>query len=215
MKVKVLIIGLILLASVTSCDLWDELIGGKTSLKGEPSPMANVGVKMTGSNNATLGVSGASAVVTATENGVATLSGEATITNPTILNVVSNIPEFKVTGNKITISGLKVKITTDGIESKIPGYPGILVKYDSQVGDTYDAGSGVKRKVTAKSTTDDYPWGMMFIKIIKVEESPSLIPGVKKMIYYSNHRFGLVGLEVTFEDNTEYKFTTYCSAENS
>jgi hypothetical protein len=215
MKIKFLFTGLILLAISTSCNFLEDIIGGKNTLKGEPSPMINVGEKMTGSNAVNVGVTGASAIVTASENGVATFSGEATITNPTILNVISNIPEFKVTGNKVTVTGLKAKVTLDGVESKISSYPGILVKYDSEVGDTYDAGSGVKRKVTAKSTTDDYPWGIMYIKVIKVEESPSLIPGVKKMVYYANHKWGIVGLEVTFEDNTVTKFTTYCTASNS
>ncbi len=214
MKTKVLTGCFLLIIIASSCDLLD-IIGGKDTLKGEPSPMINVGEKMTGSNAVNVGVTGASAVVTASENGVATFSGEATITNPTILNVISNIPEFKVTGNKVTVTGLKAKVTLDGIESKVSSYPGILVKYDSEVGDTYDAGSGVKRKVTAKSTTDDYSWGFMLIKVIKVEESPSLIPGIKKMIYYANHKFGIVGLEVTFEDNTVTKFTTSCTAQNS
>jgi len=41
---------------------------------------------------------------------------------------------------------------------------GVLVKYDSKVGDSYSMeGSDKKREVVSKSTTDDYPYGLFDI----------------------------------------------------
>jgi len=68
--------------------------------------------------------------------------------------------------------------------------------------------------VISKSDVDEYPYGFYLIKVMKVEESPSVIPGVSKMVYVANHKFGIVGLEVTFSDNTTANFTIWGSAEN-
>ena len=190
-----------------------SLIGpGDEKLTGGPSMMAEEGAEISVFDSN--GMQGASAFVTSSKDGIATFSGQAMVTNQAILNVISGIKEFTVNGNFVTITGWKFKITKDGIESKNSSYPGIIVKYDSNVGETYDAGSGVKRKVTGKSTADDYLWGGMKIKVIKVEESPSLIHGVKRIVYFANHRFGIVGFEITFDDNSVTKFDSIWNTEN-
>ncbi len=205
-----LIISFLVLLVICSCDLLGT--DDESSIGGEHSPMADVGAKVTGSSLS--GVTDAFAQVTALNDGVSTFSGEATITNQALLNLISNIPEFSVNGNKVNVSGLKFKITKEGVESMVSSYPGILVKYDSSVGDTYKAKSGVERKVISKSTDNDYPYYFYNIKVIKVEESPSLIPGAKKVVYIANHRFGIVGIEMVLEDNTTLKFTTGSNVEN-
>lgn len=191
---------------VCTCEKEDEGIGNEQSVMGE------VGEEVYSSD--VPGISQATATVTALENGISTFTGSAVITNPAILNIVSNIPEFEVDGNNVTVSGLKFKVTTGGIESKNPSYPGIIVKYDSEVGDTYSAGNGVVRKVVSRSSDDDYPYYFWYIKVIKVEESPSVLPGVKKIVYIANHRFGIVGIELTLDDDTTTSFMVGGSSEN-
>jgi hypothetical protein len=174
--------------------------------------MGEVGAEVSSSD--VPGVQNAKATVETLEDGISSFTGEATITDPALLNIISNIPEFSVSGNKVSVSGLKVKVTKEGIESKIPSFPGIIVKYDSKVGDKYSVSDGVEREVISKSDVDEYPYGFYLIKVMKVEESPSVIPGVSKMVYVANHKFGIVGLEVTFSDNTTANFTIWGSVEN-
>jgi hypothetical protein len=86
------------------------------------------------------------------------------------------------------------------------GEQNVLVKYDSEVGDkwsfTTKSGHTIKSKVVHKSTDDDYMWGGMYIKVVKVEQDISL-PGINKATYIANHRWGLVGIEVTLEDGSK------------
>lgn len=205
MKAKLffIFIGLFL---ICSCNLDDNSIGG------EPSVMGNVGESVSSFGNNL--VKDANATVTSLEDGVSTFTGYAEITDPAILNVISKIPEFKVNGNKVSISGMKFKITKDGIESMNSAYPGIIVDYGSKVGDTYKGGNGIERKVIHKSTEDEYSYGFFDIKVIKVEESPATFTGVKKIVYIANHKFGLVGIEVTLDDNTTKSFGILGSSEN-
>jgi hypothetical protein len=48
---------------------------------------------------------------------------------------------------------------------------------------------------------------------MKIEETPNRL-GVKKITYYANHRWGLVGIEFTFDDNSVAKFPLFSSASN-
>lgn len=47
-----------------------------------------------------------------------------------------------------------------------------------------------------KSETDDYAWGWLLIKTMTVEETGREVPGVSKVVYETNHRFGLVAVTV-------------------
>ena len=124
------------------------------------------------------------------------------------------MPEFSVNGNTVTGSA-KFKNTTEGVESENDSYPGVLVKYSSKVGDTYKGATGYKREVISKSTDDDFPYGGFFmIKVLEIEESPCSVPGVKKLVYYANHKFGIVGAEVTYDDNTTMYIGLGYSSEN-
>jgi hypothetical protein len=71
--------------------------------------------------------------------------------------------------------------------------------------------------VVSKTGVDDYPYGMYLIKTIQVESTvseASRISGINRITYIANHRFGMVGVKVDFEDGTNATFPIYTSAEN-
>lgn len=207
MKSKIFFFLLSAILIMTSCNKSKEKLGGA------PSPIGEVGVTFETSFGTVAGVSNAEASVTSLENGVSSISGSATVTNSTIKNILSNHPEATIDGNNVTLEGVEFRITTEGIEAVYGLEPGIIVKYDSNVGDKYNIGGGVTREVISKSTDNDYFWGGMNIKVIQVEENTNKF-GTKKIYYWANHRFGLVGIEFQFDDNSTAKFPIYASAEN-
>lgn len=207
MKSKIFYLLLSLFFILASCSKSKDKLGGA------PSPIGEEGVTFETSFGTIAGVSNAEASVTSLENGVSSISGSATVTNSTIKNILSNHPEATIDGNNVTLEGVEFRITTEGIEAVYGLEPGIIVKYDSNVGDTYNVGGGVTREVVAKSTDNDYFWGGMAIKVIQVEENTNKF-GTKKINYWANHRFGLVGIEFQFDDNSTAKFPIYASAEN-
>jgi len=187
---------------------------------GDPSTMSAVGTTVSSSGTAIAGVSNLTASVVSVSDDVSTYSGSGIVTNTTIKNIISSFPGVTVTGNNVSITGFKYKQTTDGIESYFELGPGIIVNYSSSVGDTYPVGdTGRTRTVVSKSTTDDYPYGIYNIKVMKVEEpipttkSTSSL-GVSKVTYWANHKFGLVGVQYDFVDGTTAKFPVYCSTTN-
>jgi hypothetical protein len=212
MKKLLFLTAAIVAISFSSCDLIDEVINDD-SVKGDQSTMGEVGAEVSAFDIP--GVEGAKATVTNLKDGISTFSGEAKITDPGLLNIISNIPEFTVTGDKVSVSGLKFQVTKEGVASKIDAFPGTIVKYDSKVGDKYTVVPGVEREVTYKSTDDDYPYGFMYIKVLKVEEPSGLIPGVSKIVYIANHKFGIVGLELTTDDGATKSFTFMGAEENN
>jgi hypothetical protein len=54
-------------------------------------------------------------------------------------------------------------------------------------------------------------FGMDVIKTIDVEQD-SRIPGVSKLIYFTNHKFGIVGVRAKLEDGTTSQVDFYPSA---
>jgi hypothetical protein len=197
---------IVLLAIATSCN--------KEELKGDISPMGEVGNIVSSSSVEIAGVSSITAEVVNLDDGVSTYAGTAVVKNPAIKNILSNAPECSVNGDYVTANNIKFKSTTDGIESVSGLDPGIIVKYNAEVGDTYPIGSSKKeREVVSRSTDDDYMYGFFLIKVIKVEEYPGKM-GVDKITYWANHRFGLVGIEFKFDDGTIAKFPVYNSYEN-
>lgn len=182
------------------------------SIGGAQSAMGLVGATVSSSSSAVAGVSGITGTVKTLSDGVSSFNGSAVITNTTIKNILSSYAAATVTGNNVTITDVKVKFTSEGIESFGPLEPGIIAKFDAKVGDTYPCGSG-KRTVKAVSTTDDFYWGGMGIKVITVEETPNKL-GVKKITYFSNHKWGLAAVEFTFDDNSVARFPVFSSASN-
>lgn len=187
-------------------------------LTGSQSAMGLAGVTVSSSSAEVAGVSNFSAVVSTLENGISTYTAQATVTNPLVKNMVSNFPGVVIDGDAVSISDLQVQQTTDGIKCITGPYAGILVKYDASVGDTFATGTAGKvRTVVSKTGVDDYPYGMYLIKTIQVESTvseASRISGINKITYIANHRFGMVGVKVNFEDGTDATFPVYTSAEN-
>lgn len=208
MKTKLFFSILFVFLAFTSCkkDKTD-------TLGGLQSPMGEVGEAISSSSATIAGVSSISASVVSLENGVSSFTGTAVVTNSTIKNILSNHPQTVINGNNVTISDIEFRITSEGIESINGLEPGVIVKFDSNVGDSYTINGGGKRTVTSKSTDNDYFWGGMDIKVMQIEENTNKF-GVKKTVYWTNHKFGLVGIEFTFDDNSTAKFPVYSSTQN-
>jgi hypothetical protein len=200
-----------------SCDLLKK--DDPTVLGGDQSPMGNVGVTVTSSTVAVAGAGNFSASVTSLSGGVSNYTAQATVTNTLLKNQLTNYPGITVNGNIVSISNLQIESTTNGIRCVSGPGAGILVRYDSSVGDTYPIGStGKVRTVVSNTGVDDYPYGMFLIKTIQVESDPSILKstsaGVTKITYIANHKFGLVGVKVAFDDGTSATFPVYTSTQN-
>ncbi|MDD5571043.1 MAG: hypothetical protein PHD97_07785 [Bacteroidales bacterium] len=191
---------------------------GSIVLTGAQSPMGNVGTAVTTSTGTIAGVSSFTASVTALTGGVSTYTGSAIITNTTIKNLLSNVPEITISGDTVSTTTMKFKSTVEGIECCSGPGKGILVKYSSNVANKYPITSTSKyRTVAVKDTTDSYYWGGMYIKYMRVDEDPTYLAsytGITKLAYYANHHWGLVTFEITFSDLTVATFPVYNSTSN-
>jgi hypothetical protein len=166
------------------------------------------------SNGASTGAT-ASASITKNESGVATIHITGNIKNATGLTFIKNlIPTKYLDAQGNVILDGKVKATDQGLMdyTNADGKPLVLVRYDCSVGDTYKLtkadGKIITRTVTQKSTTDDFAYGMMYIKTITVEQD-SRIPGISKIIYKFNHKFGIVYVEAVAQDGTKAGMSIY------
>ena len=105
---------------------------------------------------------------------------------------------FDMTG-KVTSEGIQDFVHSGGNTSK----PFTVVKYSGYVGDTWDftddQGKKYTRKVVSKSETEDYSYGPIDIKTIRVEETGD-DDVIEKITYIANHKFGLVGIMVKFKN---------------
>lgn len=205
-------LAVILLFAATSCE--DIGIGGgdDSTLKGK----TDIPLNTVGNEFSTIGFSvngtwvdfDPQMVITKSNDGVNTIKITADLkTNPTLSKINNLIPaNLKDAQGKVNFE-IKVKVTDEGWldYSNVDGEPCVLVKYDDKVGDKYSvttsSGSKIEREITYKSTDDDYAYGFMNIKVIKVEQETSF-PGIQKYVMYFNHKFGFVGFEVVAEDGT-------------
>jgi hypothetical protein len=208
MKAKLFFAVLFIILTFAACkkEKTDILGGGQ-------SPMGEVGETISSSSAAISGVSSINASVVSLNNGISSFSGTAVVTNSAIKNILSNHPQTVINGDNVTITDIEFRITSEGIESINGLEPGVIVKYDSNVGDSYIINGGGKRTVISKSTDDDYFWGGMLIKAMQIEENTNKF-GVKKTVYWANHRFGLVAIEFTFDDNSTAIFPVFSSTTN-
>jgi len=216
MKKLFSIFALVIMFSSLSCKK-DKTPAATTDIEGAQSTMGTVGTLVHGSTLTAVGVTGLVASVVSLSNGVSSYSGSCAVTNPVIKNILSNIPGITITGDSVKATGFEFKSTVEGVQSYVGLAPGILVKYASEVGDTYPVGStGRVRTVISKSTTDDYFWDYMLIKVMEIEEPTSGLKslGVNKITYVANHKFGLVGIQFNFTDGTSAKFQVYTSSTN-
>ena len=206
------IFGMIMISCEKNNDKQDDI-------SGDQSPMGDVGVTVSSSSSEIAGISNFAAMVTGLADGVSSYNASATITNPLFKNMVAGFPGVTINGDVVTITDMKMQQTKEGIKCITGPGAGVLVKYDSKVGDTYPIGNtGKVRKVVSKSTTDDYAYGFFLIKTIQVEdENMGFLKnsgGILKTTYISNHRFGLVGVRFDFDDGTSVTYPLYTSAEN-
>lgn len=156
-----------------------------------------------------------SCVITESVDGVATIDLIVDLkSNPALSQFNELIPdEYKDSQGRVNVEG-KVKITSEGIVdyTNSDNKPLVMVKYDCKVGDKYTLkksnGNTITRTVTQKSDTDDFEWGFYLIKTITVEQD-SRIPGISKIVYKFNHKFGLVFVEAVAEDGTKLSSLVY------
>ncbi|MEI7831402.1 MAG: hypothetical protein WCI31_16605 [Prolixibacteraceae bacterium] len=201
----------------TSCDLLKK--DDTSKLTGGDSPIGAVGTTVSVSGAAIAGVSNFTGTVATQQAGVSTYNAQFTCTNTVIKNLALNLPGIVINGNTVTASNIQIKNAIDGIELKSGPSAGVLVNYNSSVGDTYPIGdTGAVRTVVSKTEVDDYPYGMMYIKVVKVEEVPNYLKsatGIRKITYIANHKFGLVGFMVTLDDGSSVTFPVSASAQNN
>jgi hypothetical protein len=209
MKAKILICAGIALLLV-SC----EKYGYNNSLGGTQSAIGEVGNTFTFSN--VTGISNSTASVTSLTDGVSTITFSGQVTDTKLLPLAGYLPGVTVSGNNVS-GTMKAKITSEGIETVHEGGKLILVKYDAEVGDSYSLKTGdatITREVTSKSTEDDFYWGGMLIKTIRVKETGHTAPGISKIQYIANHKFGLVGVDLYYTDGSSKSIDLFSSATN-
>jgi hypothetical protein len=146
--------------------------------------------------------------ITKNEGGMVTMKVVADLSQiPQLSSVISLIPSSMKDTNGRLNTDLIFKVTSNGIQDQMNKDRALhtMVKYDAAVGDEYKLstsnGKTITRTVTAHSTTDDFSWGWLMIKTITVEQD-SRMPGIRKIVYRFNHRFGLVYVEVVPETGT-------------
>ncbi|MCX6140542.1 MAG: hypothetical protein NTX15_06920, partial [Candidatus Kapabacteria bacterium] len=100
-------------------------------------------------------------------------------------------PKFRVSSE-----GIQDFVASKGDESK----PFTIIKYNMNVGDTWSftRSDGVKvtRKVTYHSTTDDYEVVFWRLKVFKTEQVQTNDPLLSKIVWVTNHKYGLVGIHL-------------------
>lgn len=167
------------------------------------------------SGNSSIDVGG-TVTVKKVENGITTLTISADLTKDTKLAKLNSIIPSSMKDNTGKINtDVRFKITDAGIQDFVlKDKPHTIAKFDCKVGDKYEFtrndGVTITRTVTEKTDQNDFSYGLYYIKTIKTEESAS--PGIKKIVYRTNHKFGLVYVEMTFEDNSvlsTYLYPTY------
>lgn len=204
---------LLVSAAISSCNLLD---GEDKSLGGELSEMGKLNNNFDVFVSAFPGVSNAEAKVTALNGDVSTITYSASITDQTLLNLVKAMPDVTVNGTTASVSR-KYRITTKGFQSVYDEGNLTIIDYDSGVGDKYTLkhnGNTLVREVKKVSKKDEYQWGFMLIKTIHVEEKGRNIPGVSKIEFVGNHKWGMVGLIIHFEDGSTKTLGIFSDASN-
>ncbi|MDX1642461.1 MAG: hypothetical protein R3220_12230 [Balneolaceae bacterium] len=214
-QIKILI-GVILIVMFSSCGILggDDDDSGTSTLGGDPSPMGAVGHEF--GVVTPQGVDNENAVVISNSDGISTIEYTATISNPVLMDMVKAMPDVTVNGNQASVAR-RYRITTKGFQSVYDEGNLTIMNYDAKPGDTYSMkrnGTTLKRQVTKVSKEDEYPWGFMMIKTIHVEETGRNIPGVSKVEFVGNHRWGMVGMKVFFEDGSTQNMTIIGQASN-
>ena len=197
MKIKLttMLLGIVLTAALTSCDESTKVISG------DQSEWAEVGITATSSNLPAV-LQGGSAEITELEGGVSTLTLTADFSDDDIAEIQERLPNYDGTST----FDADYRATSKGIQSVYDdGTSYTLVLYDAQVGDKWTMkrnGQNLVREVTQKSTEDDYYWNGWLLKTITVVETGRAVPGLQETELVFNHKFGLVGYTLKFEDGS-------------
>ncbi len=196
MKKVFLFVGVLLFGTLCVSCSKDEESGSLASNAVVGSTISSV--------SSSAGVSEIEGIVTSVTDGVSSYALTATVTNQDVIDILEGMPGVAVSGSTVSMASLRMKVTTKGIEAVSGFEPGVIVKYSDGVGKRYPInGTDRYREVVSKSTENDFMWyGFMQIKVMEVVESESAIEGIKTITYWCNHSFGLVGIKVTFDDDT-------------
>lgn len=177
-------------------------VGGETNLDGnQVGTTYPLSIKF---GSTTIDASKDTVKVTKNDNGVITLYTSLVI--PTAYQALPLLSGLVNTSGRI-VKTIQIKNTSEGIVDYYnkTKQPFLLVKYNASVGDTWSFtttdGKTATRKVTSVSTTDDFLWGAMLIKVITIEQN-STFPGVQKITFKANHKWGLVFISLTLDDGT-------------
>mgnify|MGYP001627146471 CR=1 FL=1 len=112
--------------------------------------------------------------------------------------VIHAEPKFRVSSE-----GIQDFVNSNGDESK----PFTIIKYNMNVGDTWTFkradGSTVTRKVVYHSTTDDYEVIWWRLKVFKTEQTQTNDPLLSKIVWVTNHKYGLVGIHIFDKEGKE------------
>ena len=190
-------------------------------LGGDPdTPLGQVGNQFTTGSVTIGGVSydfNATATVTANDNGIVTMTVVADLSSDPVFSTYDAlIPDELKNADGVIETQFEMKMTTEGIQDtfNLDEEMHTVVKYDAAVGDTYKLtksdGNTITRTVTARSDEDDFPYGFYQIKTITVEQD-SRIPGIEKIVYRANHKFGIVYVEIFAEDGSSAGVYLYSS----
>lgn len=201
MKAKILNFSLMafLLIALISCDESTSKIGG------DQSEFGTIGTRATSTYVPAI-LQGASAEITDLEDGVSVVSFTADFSDDEIETIQQRLPNYD---GRPTFDA-KYRATSEGVQSVYDdGTSYTLVKYHGEVGDKYTLkrdGQNLVREVTQKSTEDDYYWNGMLLKTITVKETGRAVPGLSETELVFNHKFGLVGYTLRFEDGSSEMF---------
>lgn len=199
---------MLLLVSVVlfSCKKDEEK--GCEPLSGELSDMGDSGNTFEIDNLSSIpGVEDVSVKVSSRENGISTVSYSGVVTDPVLLKILKAMPDVHTDGDKLTASR-QYRITSEGFQSVYEEGNLTIINYNAKVNDRYALtrdGKTLVREVTKVSTENEYSWAGMLIKTIHVEETGRNLPGVSKIEFVGNHRWGFVGLILHFEDGSTQK----------
>jgi len=197
MKLKIFSCSLLFLMGVSliSCD------ESTASLGGDQSEFGEIGVIATSPSLPSV-LSGGTAEITDLEDGVSVLTLSVDFSDNEIETIQQRLPGFDGRSD----FDAKFRITTKGVQSVYDdGTNFTLVKYDAEVGDKYTLkrdGQNLVREVTQKSSEDDYYWNGWLLKTITVKETGRAVPGLSETELVFNHKFGLVGYTLKFEDGS-------------
>ena len=212
--VAILTAGVIFLAGCSKKSTETELVGGN------PTHMGEVGNTFSGS---VAGMTDFSAIIQNNSRNISTIHCPGVVTDPVMLGLVGSVnsgslASINTATGEFTMD-LRVRFTDEGIVDYFAsdGSGSVLVNYNAGVGTKYTCrnaeGKTFTREVTAKSTTDDYTWGFLKIKVSTIEEKPA-VRGIQKVVYRANHQYGLVNISVCLDDGTIYSFPVFSTKTN-